>query len=82
MLVSCLTRLAFLVLNAKFIIPIFVIWAMSVPWPYYGEMAARFIGGVMARAKTRAGNDTPEVGAPASMPNQAPAFEADIKSYW
>ena len=30
----------------------------------------------MARSEARAGNDTPEVGAPASMPDQAPAFEA------
>ena len=30
----------------------------------------------MARAEERAGNDKPEVGAPASMPDQAPAFDA------
>ena len=30
----------------------------------------------MARAEARAENDTPEAGAPASMPDQAPAFEA------
>ena len=36
----------------------------------------RWLLRAMARTKARAGNHTPEVGAPASMPDQSPAFEA------